>query len=71
MATKLAIDDALLNEAFRIGDKKTKRQVVEVALREFIQRRQRLAVVKLFGKVDYDPSYDYKRERRAGRKPNA
>ena len=35
------------------------------ALREFIERRQRLELVKLFGKVDYDPKYDYRKERRS------
>jgi Arc/MetJ family transcription regulator len=65
MATNLAIDDKLLNEALSIGGHKTKRETVNEALREFIQRRQRLELVKLFGKVDYDARYDYKRERRA------
>ena len=35
------------------------------ALREFIQRRQRLELAKLAGQMEYDPKYDYKRERRA------
>lgn len=64
MATNLAIDDELLNEALSIGGHKTKRETVNEALREFIQRRQRLELVKLFGKVEYDPRYDYKKERR-------
>jgi len=65
MATNLGIDDALLREALSVGGYKTKRETVNEALREFIQRRQRLELVKLFGKVDYDPRYDYKRERRS------
>jgi Arc/MetJ family transcription regulator len=65
MATNLGIDDALLSEAQCVGGYKTKRETVNEALREFIQRRQRLELVKLFGKVDYDPRYDYKRERRS------
>jgi Arc/MetJ family transcription regulator len=64
MATNLAIDDKLLNEALSVGGYKTKRETVNEALREFIQRRQRLELVKLFGKIDYDPRYDYKKERR-------
>ena len=65
MATNLAIDETLLNEALTVGGYKTKRETVNEALREFIQRRQRLELVKLFGKVDYDPRYDYKKERRS------
>lgn len=63
MATNLAIDDQLLEEALKVGGFKTKRETVNEALREFIQRRQRLELVKLFGQVDYDPRYDYKKER--------
>jgi Arc/MetJ family transcription regulator len=64
MATNLAIDDELLTKALSVGGYKTKRDTVNEALREFIQRRQRQELVKLLGKVEYDPRYDYKRERR-------
>ena len=65
MPTNLAIDDHLLDEARSNGGYRTKRETVNEALREFIQRRQRLELAKLAGKVEYDPKYDYKRERRA------
>ena len=65
MATNLAIDDELLDQALSVGGFKTKRETVNQALREFIARRHRLELVDLFGKVDYDPGYDYKQERRA------
>ena len=64
MPTNLAIDDQLLEEARRVGGYRTKRETVNEALREFIQRRRRRELVKLFGTIDYDASYDYKRERR-------
>ncbi len=64
MPSNLAIDDKLLEQALRVGGYKTKRQTVNEALREFVQRRQRLELLKLFGTIDYDPGYDYKRERR-------
>jgi Arc/MetJ family transcription regulator len=65
MPTNLAIDDQLLDQARSVGGYRTKRETVNEALREFIQRRQRLELAKLAGEVDYDPKYDYKRERRA------
>jgi Arc/MetJ family transcription regulator len=65
MPTNLAIDDQLLQEALTIGGHRTKRETVNEALREFIQRRQRLELAKLVGKVEYDPRYDYRKERRA------
>jgi hypothetical protein len=64
MATNLAIDDALLEEARRVGGLKTKRATVTEALNEYIQRRKQQQVVELFGKVDVDPKYDYKIQRR-------
>ena len=64
MPSNLAIDDKLLEEAKSVGGYRTKRETVNEALREFIQRRQRVELAKLFGKVEYDTGYDYKRERR-------
>lgn len=64
MAINLAIDDQLLAEALQAGGHKTKKDTVNEALREYIQRRKQLKIVDLFGKVDFDPSYDYKRQRK-------
>jgi Bacterial antitoxin of type II TA system, VapB len=64
MATNLAIDDRLLEEARRIGGQKTKRATVTEALSEYIQRRKQQQIVELFGKLDVDPKYDYKKQRR-------
>jgi len=63
MATNLGIDDRLLERARSVGGYRTKRETVNEALREFIERRERLALIKLFGKIDYDSRYDYKKER--------
>ena len=65
MPTNLAIDDDLLDRARHVGGCRTKRETVNEALREFIQRRQRLELVRLAGTVDFDPKYDYKRDRLA------
>jgi Arc/MetJ family transcription regulator len=64
MATNLAIDDRLLDEALRIGGQKTKRATVTEALSEYIQRRKQQQILELFGKLDVDPKYDYKKQRR-------
>jgi Arc/MetJ family transcription regulator len=60
MASNLALDDKVLEEAVRIGGLKTKKATVNTALREFIQRRKAQQIVDLFGQVDFDPTYDYK-----------
>lgn len=63
MPTNLAIDDSLLAEALDVGGYSTKKDTVNAALREFINRRKQLGIRKLFGTIDYDPRYDYKRSR--------
>jgi Arc/MetJ family transcription regulator len=64
MATNLAIDDELLEEALRAGGHRTKKDTVNEALKEYIQHRKQAGILSLFGKVDFDPKYDYKRQRR-------
>lgn len=64
MATNLAIDDRLLDEALRIGGHRTKKDTVTEALTEYIQHRKQARIVELFGTVDFDARYDYKRQRR-------
>ena len=64
MATNLAIDERLLEEALKIGGQKTKKATVTQALNEYIQRRKQGRIVELFGRIDIDPKYDYKAQRR-------
>ncbi len=64
MPTNLAIDDQLLDEAQRVGGHRTKKDTVNEALREYIQRRRQAKIVKLFGTVEFESAYDYKKQRR-------
>jgi len=63
MATNLAIDDNLLEEARIVGKHATKKAVVNEALAEYIQRRKQTEIIKLFNSVEYDADYDYKVQR--------
>ncbi|NJM44498.1 MAG: type II toxin-antitoxin system VapB family antitoxin [Brachymonas sp.] len=67
MATNLAIDDSLLEQARKVSGLRTKKAVVTHALVEYIQKRQQSQVIELFGSIDYDAHYDYKAQRKAGR----
>jgi len=67
LATNLAIDDKLIDEARRVGNHKTKKEAVTTALQEYVQRRKQLEILKLFGTIDYDPDYDYKKMRQLDR----
>lgn len=64
MPTNLDIDDKLLEEALKIGGRRTKRETVNEALREYIQYRKRLRALDAFGTITMDPRYDYKKLRR-------
>jgi Arc/MetJ family transcription regulator len=63
MATNLALDQELLEHAFRVSGEPTKRATVTRALQEFIARREQRRVAELFGKLDWDASFDHKAAR--------
>ena len=67
MATNLALDDKLINEARRIGGHATKKEAVTAALDEYIRRRKQLDLLNHFGTIDFDPDYDYRRIRKLDR----
>ncbi len=64
MATNLSIDPSLLDRALEIGGEKTKKATVNRALREFVARREQERILELFGKLDWDEEFEYKRDRR-------
>ena len=64
MATNLALDDKLIEEARRAGNHKTKKEAVSAALEEYVRRRKQQRILEAFGKFEFDPGYDYKAERK-------
>ncbi len=71
MATNLALDDALIEEARQLGGQRTKKDVVTQALLEYVQRRKQLKLLDLFGSVDFEDEFDAKVQRGVGRSPLA
>lgn len=67
MATNLALDDGLIEEARQLSGLRTKKDVVTQALVEYIQRRKQLKVLDLFGTVDFEDEFDAKVQRGVGR----
>ncbi|MGV0028656.1 type II toxin-antitoxin system VapB family antitoxin [Phormidesmis priestleyi] len=65
MTHSLNLDEALIREALEINDDQNLEAVIEEALREYIQRRQRRKILDLFGTIDYDDAYNYKIQRQA------
>ena len=58
MRTNIVLDDELVEEAFRHSDAKTKRELVDRALREFVEKRKRRDIRELRGKGLNRPDYD-------------
>ena len=63
MATNLDLDPALIERALVLSGAPTKKAVVTAALQEFIARREQRRLLDLFGKLEWDPGYDFKHER--------
>jgi Bacterial antitoxin of type II TA system, VapB len=69
VATNLALDDSLIQEAVRLSGHRTKKAAVTHALTEYIQRRKQKAILDLFGKIDLLPAAGMKRQRSAAQGP--
>jgi Arc/MetJ family transcription regulator len=63
MATNLAINDDLLTSAYNISGLKTKKETVNLALEEFIQRRRRKEAMEMFGKIDFNNDWNPRKAR--------
>jgi len=63
MATNLSLDPELLEKALEVSGEKTKKAAVTKALKEFISRREQRRILELFGSLEWDDTYDYKKER--------
>jgi Arc/MetJ family transcription regulator len=64
MATNLQVDDRLITKAVSLGKHKSKKAAVTKALIEYIDHLEQKKILSMFGTVDYDPEYDYKKQRR-------
>jgi len=63
LATNLSLDPELLEQALKVSGERTKKAAVTRALQEFIARRSQKRLLELMDKLEWDNSFDYKRER--------
>ena len=63
MATNLQIDDKLIAKAVKLGRHRTKKAAVTQALTEYVRHLEQEKIMSLFGTVEFDPRYDYKKQR--------
>ena len=61
MRTNVVLNDDLVNEAFRFAQQiSTKRELLETALKEYVDNRKRKNIKNLKGKIKFSEGYDYK-----------
>ncbi|MDS3859636.1 type II toxin-antitoxin system VapB family antitoxin [Thermosynechococcaceae cyanobacterium BACA0444] len=60
MKTNIDLDEELVAEAFRLTQVRTKKELVNLALKELIRSRKKLNLLDLSGQIEFAPDYDYK-----------
>lgn len=63
MRTQLVLDDELVNQALNLTGINNKRELINLALKELVQNRQKKDLFQLAGQLDLDKDYDYKAAR--------
>ena len=63
MPTNVKLDEKMVEEAVKLGNFKTKQEAMNMALTEFVQRRNRLRILELAGKIEFRPDWDHKKMR--------
>jgi Arc/MetJ family transcription regulator len=64
MRTSVFIDDELMRQAMEISGIKTKRELVNQAIKEFVENHKRLNLLDLVGEIKFAEGYDYKAARK-------
>lgn len=64
MRTNIVLDDRLIEQAMRLAKVRTKREAVEVALRDFVARRRQRDILALIDEGLIAPDYDVRKARR-------
>jgi len=61
MRTNIVLNEKLIKEAFRYAPVSTKRDLIDLALREFVDNHRRKDIRELRGKIKIDSKYNYKK----------
>jgi hypothetical protein len=60
MRTNVVLDDMILAKAQKLAQAKTKRETIDVALREYLANHSRKDLRELAGRIEFWEDYDYK-----------
>jgi Arc/MetJ family transcription regulator len=65
MRTNVVLNDELVDEAFKYSQTiSTKRELIEIALKEYVDTRKRKNIKELRGKIKFRENYDHKAMRK-------
>ena len=62
--TNIELDEELVDEAMKLSQKKTKKELVNYALKELVSRIKRKKLLELEGKVEWTGDLDEMRKNR-------
>jgi hypothetical protein len=63
MANNIEYNSYLLSQVMKVGRFRCKKDALNAALKEYLQRRQHGQIISLFGTIEYDKKHDYKKMR--------
>lgn len=64
MPSNIDYDPYLLSEAIKVGGHKYKKDALNAALKEYVDHHKQVKILDMFGTIDYDSKYDYKKARK-------
>jgi Arc/MetJ family transcription regulator len=64
MPSNLSVDPDLIAAVLKLSGERTEKAAVTEALEEFVARRRQKRLLELFGKLEWDTSFDHRSERR-------
>jgi len=60
MRTNIVLDEKLVKTAMKLGKAKTKRELIQTALEEYVKNLQKKNLIELKGIIEFTDDYDYK-----------
>ena len=63
MRTNIVLDENLVEEGLRLSGAKTRKELINLALRELVENRRRRSLLDLAGKIEFADGYSYKQAR--------
>jgi len=63
MRTNIILDEELLKEAFKPSKAKTKKELIHMALKQYVANHKKKNLLELKGKISFSEDYNHKKMR--------